>query len=193
MSTKTPGNLKGNYLWSLWLNYNMWLCCAFVSILFMCVFFCVLQLFVIAFDNGEPVKSNTTLVEITVLQPSRIPIFNQEEYRYILMVKLSTEDFFFVSPRQWNVVNKLLLGGLPSALHHWVHALFSFPNSLVNYCVGLLQTTLKVTFPHIIVKTISSCTLLYIQHSWRWPQHLFRFPSKQGFPVRFIKCVFWQD
>lgn len=43
---------------------------------------CLCQLFVIAFDDGEPVKSNSTLVEITVLQPSRIPIFTQEEYRY---------------------------------------------------------------------------------------------------------------
>ncbi|XP_070697241.1 protocadherin-15-like [Pempheris klunzingeri] len=40
------------------------------------------KLFVIAYDNGEPVKSNSTLVEITVLQPSRIPIFTQEEYRF---------------------------------------------------------------------------------------------------------------
>ncbi|XP_018527632.1 protocadherin-15, partial [Lates calcarifer] len=39
------------------------------------------KLFVIAYDNGEPVKSNSTLVEITVLQPSRIPIFTQEEYK----------------------------------------------------------------------------------------------------------------
>lgn len=39
-----------------------------------------LQLYVIAYDDGEPVKTNSTLVEITVLQPSRIPIFNQEEY-----------------------------------------------------------------------------------------------------------------
>ncbi|CAG6016987.1 unnamed protein product [Menidia menidia] len=39
------------------------------------------KLFVIAFDDGEPVKSNSTLVEITVLQPSRIPIFTEEEYR----------------------------------------------------------------------------------------------------------------
>lgn len=46
------------------------------------VFSCLCQLFVIAFDDGEPVKSNSTLVEITVLQPSRIPIFTQEEYRY---------------------------------------------------------------------------------------------------------------
>ncbi|KAK1905784.1 Protocadherin-15, partial [Dissostichus eleginoides] len=37
-------------------------------------------LFVIAFDDGEPVKTNSTMVEITVLQPSRIPIFTQEEY-----------------------------------------------------------------------------------------------------------------
>eukprot|EP00064_Thunnus_orientalis_P000719 superscaffoldBa00000039_g720 len=40
------------------------------------------KLFVIAYDDGEPVKSNSTLVEITVLQPSRIPIFTQEEYKF---------------------------------------------------------------------------------------------------------------
>ncbi|XP_060943392.1 protocadherin-15-like [Limanda limanda] len=40
------------------------------------------KLFVIAFDDGEPVKTNDTLVEITVLQPSRIPIFTQEEYKF---------------------------------------------------------------------------------------------------------------
>ncbi|MBN3312075.1 PCD15 protein, partial [Atractosteus spatula] len=39
------------------------------------------KLVVIAYDDGEPVKSNSTLVEITVLQPSVIPIFTQEEYR----------------------------------------------------------------------------------------------------------------
>ncbi|TSK22798.1 Protocadherin-15 [Bagarius yarrelli] len=38
------------------------------------------KLIVIAFDDGEPVKMNTTLVEITVLQPSRIPIFTEEDY-----------------------------------------------------------------------------------------------------------------
>ncbi|XP_043993273.1 protocadherin-15a isoform X5 [Gambusia affinis] len=41
------------------------------------------KLFVIAFDNGEPVKSNSTLVEITVLQPSLIPIFTEEEYTFL--------------------------------------------------------------------------------------------------------------
>uniref|UniRef100_A0A3Q3JPT7 Protocadherin-15 n=1 Tax=Monopterus albus TaxID=43700 RepID=A0A3Q3JPT7_MONAL len=40
------------------------------------------KLFVIAYDDGEPVKTNSTLVEITVLQPSRIPIFTEEEYRF---------------------------------------------------------------------------------------------------------------
>ncbi|XP_058242226.1 protocadherin-15a [Hemibagrus wyckioides] len=40
----------------------------------------IFRLIVIAFDEGEPVKMNTTLVEITVLQPSRIPIFTEEEY-----------------------------------------------------------------------------------------------------------------
>lgn len=39
------------------------------------------QLVVIAFDDGELVKENRTQVEITVLQPSRIPIFTEVEYR----------------------------------------------------------------------------------------------------------------
>ncbi|XP_031416817.1 protocadherin-15b isoform X2 [Clupea harengus] len=40
------------------------------------------SLVVIAYDGGEPAKLNKTLVEITVLQPSVIPIFTQEEYRF---------------------------------------------------------------------------------------------------------------
>uniref|UniRef100_A0AAQ4QH45 Protocadherin-15 n=1 Tax=Gasterosteus aculeatus aculeatus TaxID=481459 RepID=A0AAQ4QH45_GASAC len=40
------------------------------------------SLVVVAYDDGEPVKENTTLVEITVLQPSVIPVFTQEEYRF---------------------------------------------------------------------------------------------------------------
>uniref|UniRef100_A0A8C1U6S1 Protocadherin-15 n=1 Tax=Cyprinus carpio TaxID=7962 RepID=A0A8C1U6S1_CYPCA len=42
----------------------------------------VFRLVVIAYDDGEPVKMNRTTVEITVLQPSRIPIFTEEEYRF---------------------------------------------------------------------------------------------------------------
>ncbi|KAM9715616.1 protocadherin-15-like [Menidia menidia] len=40
------------------------------------------SLVVVAYDHGDPVKENTTLVEITVLQPSVIPVFTQEEYRF---------------------------------------------------------------------------------------------------------------
>ncbi|XP_053270320.1 protocadherin-15 [Pleuronectes platessa] len=40
------------------------------------------NLVVVAYDDGEPLKENTTLVEITVLQPSVIPVFTQEEYRF---------------------------------------------------------------------------------------------------------------
>uniref|UniRef100_A0A8C5I5Z0 Cadherin domain-containing protein n=1 Tax=Gouania willdenowi TaxID=441366 RepID=A0A8C5I5Z0_GOUWI len=47
------------------------------------------KLFVIAYDDGEPVKTNSTLVEITVLQPSRIPIFTQEEYKFPLVSELA--------------------------------------------------------------------------------------------------------
>ena len=60
----------------------------FVNVCVLCVHPCVTphpQLYVIAFDDGEPVKLNSTLVEITVLQPSRIPIFTQEDYRYTLI------------------------------------------------------------------------------------------------------------
>uniref|UniRef100_A0A8C7U065 Protocadherin-related 15a n=1 Tax=Oncorhynchus mykiss TaxID=8022 RepID=A0A8C7U065_ONCMY len=47
------------------------------------------KLVVIAFDDGELVKENRTLVEITVLQPSRIPIFTEEEYRFAPVSELS--------------------------------------------------------------------------------------------------------
>ncbi|KAM6951588.1 LOW QUALITY PROTEIN: protocadherin-15b [Aplochiton taeniatus] len=40
------------------------------------------SLVVVAYDDGEPVKENRTLVEITVLQPSVIPVFTQEEFRF---------------------------------------------------------------------------------------------------------------
>ncbi|CAJ1081054.1 protocadherin-15-like isoform X4 [Xyrichtys novacula] len=40
------------------------------------------SLVVVAYDDGEPPRENTTLVEITVLQPSVIPVFTQEEYRF---------------------------------------------------------------------------------------------------------------
>lgn len=54
-----------------------------ICVRFISLFSSVMQLFVVAFDDGEPVKNNSTLVEITVLQPSRIPIFTQEEYRFV--------------------------------------------------------------------------------------------------------------
>ncbi|NWR21362.1 PCD15 protein, partial [Emberiza fucata] len=41
----------------------------------------VFKLVVIAYDDGDPVKFNTTMVEIAVLQPSVIPRFTQDEYR----------------------------------------------------------------------------------------------------------------
>lgn len=39
---------------------------------------------VIAYDDGDPVKFNTTTIEISVLQPSVIPRFTQDEYRYVV-------------------------------------------------------------------------------------------------------------
>ncbi|KAE8589991.1 hypothetical protein XENTR_v10017891 [Xenopus tropicalis] len=41
----------------------------------------IFRLGVIAYDDGDPVKSNSTTVIITVLQPSVIPRFTQDEYR----------------------------------------------------------------------------------------------------------------
>uniref|UniRef100_A0A8C8BL89 Protocadherin-15 n=1 Tax=Otus sunia TaxID=257818 RepID=A0A8C8BL89_9STRI len=41
----------------------------------------VFKLVVIAYDDGDPVKYNSTTVEIGVLQPSVIPRFTQDEYR----------------------------------------------------------------------------------------------------------------
>ncbi|GCB74376.1 hypothetical protein scyTo_0003466 [Scyliorhinus torazame] len=41
----------------------------------------IFKLAIIAYDDGEPMRFNTTVVDITVLQPSVIPRFTQEEYR----------------------------------------------------------------------------------------------------------------
>uniref|UniRef100_A0A8D0GEL4 Protocadherin-15 n=1 Tax=Sphenodon punctatus TaxID=8508 RepID=A0A8D0GEL4_SPHPU len=41
----------------------------------------IFKLVIIAYDDGDPVKCNTTTIEISVLQPSVIPRFTQEEYR----------------------------------------------------------------------------------------------------------------
>ncbi|KAM4702797.1 protocadherin-15 [Rhinophrynus dorsalis] len=41
----------------------------------------IFKLIVIAYDDGDPVKYNSTTVIITVLQPSVIPRFTQDEYR----------------------------------------------------------------------------------------------------------------
>ncbi|XP_072312351.1 protocadherin-15b [Eucyclogobius newberryi] len=40
------------------------------------------SLVVVAYDDGVPIKKSSALVEITVLQPSVIPVFTQEEYRF---------------------------------------------------------------------------------------------------------------
>lgn len=49
---------------------------------------------IVAYDDGEPMKVNKTLVVITVLQPSIIPVFTQEEYRYSTRTGLSGRLLF---------------------------------------------------------------------------------------------------
>ncbi|XP_069755500.1 protocadherin-15b [Narcine bancroftii] len=41
----------------------------------------IFKLAIIAYDDGEPMRFNSTIVEVTVLQPSVIPRFTQEDYR----------------------------------------------------------------------------------------------------------------
>ncbi|CAL8308727.1 unnamed protein product, partial [Boreogadus saida] len=53
------------------------------------------SLVVVAYDDGEPVKENRTLVEVTVLQPSSIPVFTQEEY---------SRDFLLSGPHMKNMI-----------------------------------------------------------------------------------------
>lgn len=83
---KMPGNLRKGMtcvVRSSVVENNNNVLLAFACEGCLCLLSCPLQLFVIAFDDGEPVKTNSTMVEITVLQPSLIPIFTQEEYRYV--------------------------------------------------------------------------------------------------------------
>ncbi|KAJ8250520.1 hypothetical protein COCON_G00224420 [Conger conger] len=45
----------------------------------------IFRLVIIAYDDGDPVKLNRTVVRISVVQPSIIPTFTPEEYRFPLV------------------------------------------------------------------------------------------------------------
>lgn len=68
----------------LWLCLRFLLCLLSLMLLKLLAEDCFFawQLLVVAYDDGEPPRENSALVEITVLQPSVIPVFTREEYRY---------------------------------------------------------------------------------------------------------------
>ncbi|MGH0141716.1 UNVERIFIED_CONTAM: hypothetical protein FKN15_074406 [Acipenser sinensis] len=97
------------------------------------------KLVVIAYDDGEPVKFNSTLVEITVLQPSVIPIFTQEEYSLLdlrrheqgtaasrIRYRLDLDKFpysgsiFDVEVDTGRVITRVNLNEEPSTTFKWV-------------------------------------------------------------------------
>uniref|UniRef100_A0A3Q3WLX9 Protocadherin-15 n=1 Tax=Mola mola TaxID=94237 RepID=A0A3Q3WLX9_MOLML len=98
------------------------------------------KLFVIAFDNGEPVKSNSTLVEITVLQPSRIPIFTQEEYRFPLVRELAP----FGTP-----VGTVLAAAINQTIFYSIVAGNDLGHFQVNNKTGVISTAKPLDYENV--------------------------------------------
>lgn len=122
-----------------------------ICIWFICLFSSVTQLFVVAFDNGEPVKTNSTLVEITVLQPSRIPIFTQEEYRFV-----SSAVFCHSVPQNMCEKSSRVCSGPHVGLFNTFHFTMLLLCELSGF--ELHSMTIKIQFLHVhcLVRTITA-------------------------------------
>ncbi|XP_045926253.1 protocadherin-15-like isoform X1 [Micropterus dolomieu] len=98
------------------------------------------KLFVIAYDDGEPVKSNSTLVEITVLQPSRIPIFTQEEYRFPPVSELAP----FGTP-----VGTILAAAMDQTIFYSIVAGNELDHFKVNNRTGVIFTAKPLDYENV--------------------------------------------
>ncbi|XP_037637635.1 protocadherin-15-like isoform X7 [Sebastes umbrosus] len=98
------------------------------------------ELFVIAYDDGEPVKTNSTLVEITVLQPSRIPIFTQEEYRFPLVSELAP----FGTP-----VGTILAAAINQTIFYSIVAGNELGHFQVNNKTGVISTAKPLDYENV--------------------------------------------
>ncbi|KAF1375655.1 hypothetical protein PFLUV_G00222440 [Perca fluviatilis] len=120
------------------------------------------KLFVIAYDDGEPVKSNSTLVEITVLQPSRIPIFTQEEYRFPLVSELAPFG---------TLVGTILAAAINQTIFYSIVAGNELGHFQVNNGTGVISTAKPLDYENVTsyVLRVQADSMLVVMSNLRVP------------------------
>uniref|UniRef100_A0A8D3BG94 Protocadherin-15 n=1 Tax=Scophthalmus maximus TaxID=52904 RepID=A0A8D3BG94_SCOMX len=120
------------------------------------------KLFVIAYDDGEPVKMNSTLVEITVLQPSRIPIFTQEEYKFPLVSELAP----FGTP-----VGTILAAAINQTIFYSIVAGNELGHFQVNNRTGVISTAKPLDYENVTsyVLRVQADSMLVVMSNLRVP------------------------
>ncbi|XP_061767767.1 protocadherin-15a isoform X1 [Nerophis ophidion] len=122
----------------------------------------IFQLFVIAFDAGEPVKTNSTVVEITVLQPSRIPIFTQEEYRFAPVSELAPPG---------TPVGTILAAAINQTIYYSIVAGNDLGHFRVNNRTGVISTAKPLDYENVTayVLRVQADSLLVVMSNLRVP------------------------
>ncbi|XP_034753519.1 protocadherin-15a isoform X9 [Etheostoma cragini] len=133
------------------------------------------KLFVIAYDDGEPVKSNSTLVEITVLQPSRIPIFTQEEYRFPLVSELAPFG---------TLVGTILAAAINQTIFYSIVEGNELGHFQVNNRTGVISTAKPLDY-----ETVTSYVLRVQADSMLVVMSNLRVPSKTNTAKVFIEVL----
>ncbi|XP_061645616.1 protocadherin-15-like isoform X3 [Phyllopteryx taeniolatus] len=120
------------------------------------------KLFVIAFDDGEPVKTNSTLVEITVLQPSRIPIFSQEEYRFPPVSELAPLG---------TPLGTIRAAAVNQTIYYSIVAGNDFGHFRVNNRTGVISTAKPLDYENVTsyVLRVQADSLLVVMSNLRVP------------------------
>uniref|UniRef100_UPI0037E8FA3F protocadherin-15-like n=1 Tax=Semicossyphus pulcher TaxID=241346 RepID=UPI0037E8FA3F len=120
------------------------------------------KLFLIAFDDGEPVKTNGTLVEITVLQPSRIPIFTQEEYRFPLVSELAPNG---------TAVGTILAAAINQTIFYSIVAGNELGHFEVNNKTGVISTARPLDYENVTsyVLRVQADSMIVVMSNLRVP------------------------
>uniref|UniRef100_A0A665X9G9 Protocadherin-15 n=1 Tax=Echeneis naucrates TaxID=173247 RepID=A0A665X9G9_ECHNA len=120
------------------------------------------KLFVIAYDDGEPVKSNSTLVEITVLQPSRIPIFTQEEYKFPPVSELAPLG---------TPVGTILAAAINQTIFYSIVAGNELGHFQVNNRTGVISTAKALDYENVTtyVLRVQADSMLVVMSNLRVP------------------------
>ncbi|XP_055358409.1 protocadherin-15 isoform X2 [Betta splendens] len=130
------------------------------------------KLYVIAYDDGEPVKTNSTLVEITVLQPSRIPIFTEEEYRFSPVSELAPIG---------TPVGKIFAAAINQTIYYSIVGGNELGHFAVNSATGVISTAQNLDY-----ETVTSYILRVQADSMLVVMSNLRVPSKTNSAKVFI-------